>query len=157
MARIVKRYESRKLYDTEESRYVSLDEIGDWVRQGEQVRVIDNATNADVTAPTLTQIILDEGRKGVALSSELLHELVRRGERAVASGVEQVRHGVDRFVQRSIESLAPVQRARAEMSDLRRRLQELEDSLATVETGNTTHSNRTPKSRRPARRPKTRR
>ena len=152
MARIVKRYESRKLYDAQESRYVSLEEIGEWVRSGEQVRVIDNATNADVTAPTLTQIILDEGKKGVALSSELLHELVRRGERAVASGVEQVRHGVDRFVQRSIDSLAPVQRARAEMSDLRRRLQDLEDSLAAVEKGSTNPPMKRRRPRRPTER-----
>lgn len=138
MARVIKRYESRKLYDAQESRYVSLEEIGAWVRAGEEVRVVDNATNADVTAPTLTQIILDEGKKGVVLSSELLHELVRRGERAVATSVEQVRQGVDRFVQKSIDRLAPVQRARAEMSDLRRRLQDLEDSLAAIEKGSTT-------------------
>jgi polyhydroxyalkanoate synthesis repressor PhaR len=133
MGRVIKRYESRKLYDTQESRYVSLEEIGEWVRAGQHVRVIDNATEADVTAPTLTQIILDEGKKGVALSSELLHELVRRGERAVASGVEQVKQGVDRFVRTSIDRLAPVQRARAEMSELRRRLKALEDSLAAIE------------------------
>ena len=40
MHRLIKRYESRKLYDTEESRYVSLEEIGDWVRHGQQVQVV---------------------------------------------------------------------------------------------------------------------
>src|SRR3982750_502808 len=66
MIRLIKRYESRKLYDTEESRYVSLDEISGWIRQGQEVRVQDNATNNDVTSQTLTQIILDEGRKGTS-------------------------------------------------------------------------------------------
>ena len=64
MIRLIKRYESRKLYDTEESRYVSLDEISTWIRAGQEVRVMDNATNNDVTSQTLTQIILEEGRKG---------------------------------------------------------------------------------------------
>ena len=130
MIRLIKRYESRKLYDTEESRYVSLDEIATWIRQGQEVRVVDNATNNDVTSQTLTQIILDEGRKGTSfLPSELLHDLVRIGERAVNTGMEQVQHGVDKLIDR----LGPVRRAREEMSSLRARLEELEASLAELE------------------------
>jgi polyhydroxyalkanoate synthesis repressor PhaR len=134
MIRLIKRYESRKLYDTEESRYVSLDEIAGWVRQGQEVRVVDNATGADVTSQTLTQIILDEGRRGTSfIPSDLLHELVRIGERAVTTGVEQVQSGVDRLVQASIDRLGPVRRAREEMANLRARLEQLEASLADLE------------------------
>jgi polyhydroxyalkanoate synthesis repressor PhaR len=134
MIRLIKRYESRKLYDTEESRYVSLDEIAGWVRQGQEVKVVDNATSGDVTSQTLTQIILDEGRRGTAfLPSDLLHELVRIGEKAVSSGMEHVQSGVDRLVQASIDRLAPVRRAREEMSGLRARLEQLEASLAELE------------------------
>ena len=134
MIRLIKRYESRKLYDTEESRYVSLEEIANWVRQGQEVRVMDNATSGDVTSQTLTQIILDEGRKGTSfIPSELLHDLVRLGERAMSNGLEQVQHGVDRLVQASIDRLAPVRRAREEMSSLRTRLEQLEESLAELE------------------------
>src|SRR3954469_15496473 len=130
MIRLIKRYESRKLYDTEESRYVSLDEIAAWIRQGQEVRVMDNATNNDVTSQTLTQIILEEGRKGTSfLPSELLHDLVRLGERAVSTGMEQVQHGVDRIIDR----LGPVRRAREEMQSLRARLEQLETSLAELE------------------------
>ncbi|HYL04984.1 MAG TPA: polyhydroxyalkanoate synthesis regulator DNA-binding domain-containing protein [Thermoanaerobaculia bacterium] len=135
MIRLIKRYESRKLYDTEESRYVSLEEIAGWIRRGQEVRVLDNATSGDVTSQTLTQIILDEGRRGTSsLPSELLHELVRLGERAVHSGVEQVQHGVDKLVQASIDRLAPVRRAREEMSGLRTRLEQLEASLAALDS-----------------------
>ena len=135
MIRLIKRYESRKLYDTEESRYVSLEEISTWIREGQEVRVVDNATSADVTSQTLTQIILDEGRRGTSfLPSELLHELVRLGEKAVHSGVEQVQHGVDRLVQASVDRLAPVRRAREEMSRLRSQLERLESSLAHLES-----------------------
>jgi polyhydroxyalkanoate synthesis repressor PhaR len=130
MIRLIKRYESRKLYDTEESRYVSLDEISTWIRAGQEVRVVDNATNNDVTSQTLTQIILEEGRKGTSfLPSELLHDLVRIGERAVSNGMEQVQHGVDRLIDR----LGPVRKAREEMSSLRARLEQLETSLSELE------------------------
>lgn len=134
MIRLIKRYESRKLYDTEESRYVSLDEISGWIRQGQEVKVVDNATGGDVTSQTLTQIILDEGRRGTSfLPSELLHDLVRMGERAVSSGFEQVSSGVDRLVQASIDRLGPVRRVREEMSSLRARLEQLETSLTDLE------------------------
>jgi polyhydroxyalkanoate synthesis repressor PhaR len=153
MIRLIKRYESRKLYDTEESRYVSLDEIATWVRQGQEVRVVDNGTNNDVTSQTLTQIILDEGRKGTSfLPSELLHDLVRIGERAVSTGMEQVQHGVDRLIDR----LGPVRKAREEMSSLRSRLEELEVSLAELErtdhTVGTNGGTMEPKNGRPAER-----
>ena len=136
MIRLIKRYESRKLYDTEESRYVSLEEIATWVRQGQEVKVVDNATGADVTSQTLTQIILDEGRRGTSfLPSDLLHDLVRIGEKAMHTGIEQVQHGVDRLVHASIDRLAPVRRVREEMTSLRARLEQLESSLADLEQG----------------------
>ena len=143
MIRLIKRYESRKLYDTEESRYVSLEEIANWIRQGQEVKVVDNATNNDVTSQTLTQIILDEGRKGTSfLPSELLHDLVRVGERAVSNGMEQVQQGVDKLIDR----LGPVRRVREEMSSLRTRLEQLEQSLADLEASDVVD----PKNGRPA-------
>lgn len=147
MIRLIKRYESRKLYDTEESRYVSLDEISAWIRQGQEVRVVDNATNNDVTSQTLTQIILEEGRKGTSfLPSELLHDLVRIGERAVSTGMEQVQHGVDRLIDR----LGPVRKAREEMTSLKSRLEQLETSLAELEREDLTGTE--PKNGQPAER-----
>jgi len=134
MIRLIKRYESRKLYDTEESRYVSLEEIAGWVRQGQEVKVVDNATGADVTSQTLTQIILDEGRRGTSfLPSDLLHDLVRIGEKAMNTGIEQMQSGVDRLVQASMDRLAPVRRVREEMTSLRARLEQLEASLVDLE------------------------
>jgi polyhydroxyalkanoate synthesis repressor PhaR len=154
MVRLIKRYESRKLYDTEESRYVSLEDIAQWVRSGQEVRVIDNASSEDVTQQTLTQIILDEGRRGTSfLPSELLHELVRVGERAVSSGVEQLQHGVDRVLKASVDRLGPVRKAREEMALLRQRLEELEDSLASLEADRANGSERAGRARGAAARP----
>ncbi|MFP3939665.1 MAG: polyhydroxyalkanoate synthesis regulator DNA-binding domain-containing protein [Thermoanaerobaculia bacterium] len=135
MIRLIKRYESRKLYDTEESRYVSLEDIASWIREGQEVRVVDNATSADVTPQTLTQIIVEEGRRGASpLPTELLHELVRLGERTVSTGLDQVQTRVGRLVESSIDRFGPVRRAREEMNVLRERLEQLEDSLAELES-----------------------
>lgn len=134
MIRLIKRYESRKLYDTEESRYVSLEDIASWIREGQDVRVVDNSTDADVTPQTLTQIIVEEGRKGDSpLPSELLHELVRLGERTVSSGFEQVQTRMGKLFEASIDRVGPVRRAREEMNLLRERLEQLEASLADLE------------------------
>ncbi len=130
MIRVIKRYESRKLYDTEESRYVSLEDLAQWVREGQEIKVIDNASSDDVTSQILTQVILDEGKRGTSfLPTELLHELVRAGERAFHSGVEQVQTKVDTLVQKSIDRLGPVRQAREEMALLRERLVDLEKTL----------------------------
>ena len=158
MIRLIKRYESRKLYDTEESRYVSLEDIASWVRTGQEVKVVDNGTSEDVTAQTLTQVILDEGKKGTSLlPSELLHELVRVGERAVSSGVEQLQHGVDRVLKASMDRLGPVRRAREEMSQLRERMEELESSLEALERDREAGPGARARSPRPAARAASRR
>jgi len=134
MIRLIKRYGSRKLYDTEASRYVALDELAGWIRGGQQIKVIDNKTSDDVTAQTLTQIISEEGRKGTSLlPNEVLHELIRAGEKAVSNGVEQLQNRMDRLVQASMDRIGPVRRAREEMALLRERLEELEVSLAAFE------------------------
>ncbi|MEZ5332498.1 MAG: polyhydroxyalkanoate synthesis regulator DNA-binding domain-containing protein [Thermoanaerobaculia bacterium] len=135
MLRVIKRYESRKLYDTEESRYVSLEEIAGWVREGQDVRVVDNSSSEDVTTQTLTQIILEEGRNGSSrLPSELLHELIRFGSKALSTGVEHVQQGVDKLVRSSVDRLGPVREAREEMDLLRSRLEKLEGSLQELES-----------------------
>jgi len=61
--RIIKRYANRKLYDMTESCYITHEEIAQLVRNGEDVRIIDNKTKADLTSATLTQILVDEDRR----------------------------------------------------------------------------------------------
>ncbi len=151
MIRIIKRYESRKLYDTEESRYVSLEDLAQWVRDGQEVKVIDNSTSADVSAQILTQIILDEGKRGTSfLPTELLHELVRAGEKAVSTGVGRAKDKVDQLVQASIDRLAPVRHAREEMSHLRARLADLEQTLSRLESESAEPVARKPAARKAA-------
>jgi len=61
--RVIKRYANRKLYDMTESCYITHDEIASLVREGEEIRIIDNRTQADLTSATLTQILLEEERR----------------------------------------------------------------------------------------------
>lgn len=89
--RIIKRYSNRKLYDTKDSRYVTLQQIGEMVRAGEEVQIIDNATKEDKTEVTLA-LIISEDLKAKPRSVPLgtLRELIQeRGERLLT----QLREG----------------------------------------------------------------
>jgi polyhydroxyalkanoate synthesis repressor PhaR len=135
MARLIKRYENRKLYDTTASQYVSLSDIADLVRDGATVRVVDNGTGRDLTAQTLTQIILEEGRDGkTAIPSDILHDLLRRSEAALDSGLDQIRTTVDDLVQGSVGRLKKLlQRPRShELDELQAQLRTLEQQLSTL-------------------------
>ena len=61
--RVIKRYANRKLYDTQRSRYVTLDQIADMIRCGEDVKIVDNNSKEDLTSVTLAQIIFEEEKK----------------------------------------------------------------------------------------------
>lgn len=149
MPRVIKRYSNRKLYDVRARRYISLEEIGVLVRDGETIQVVDNASGEDITAQTLTLVILEEGKRGSSLlPTDMLHSLLRRGEQvidnglgAVRSSVEGVRHGVENAVQGGFERVSnilpaipalptlPVAR-REDIDQLREKVAEMEATLA---------------------------
>lgn len=85
--RIIKRYSNRKLYDTVESRYVTLPQIAQLVRKGEDVRIIDNNTKEDLTSVTLAQILYEEERKqSRTLPLGALKDLIHTsGEKIISS------------------------------------------------------------------------
>ncbi len=89
--RIIKRYSNRKLYDTRGSSYVTLLQIAEMIRNGEDVQVIDNATKEDKTDVTLALIISEELRsKPRAIPIATLKALIRhRGEKILT----QLREG----------------------------------------------------------------
>jgi polyhydroxyalkanoate synthesis repressor PhaR len=77
--RVIKRYSNRKLYDTQDSRYVTLLQIAEMVRGGEEVQIIDNNTKDDLTEVTLAQIIYEEQKahsRNVPLQTlkEIIHQ-----------------------------------------------------------------------------------
>jgi polyhydroxyalkanoate synthesis repressor PhaR len=85
--RVIKRYSNRKLYDTVESRYVTLPQIAQLVRKGEDVRIIDNNSKEDLTSVTLAQILYEEERKqSRALPLGALKDLIHTsGEKIMTS------------------------------------------------------------------------
>jgi polyhydroxyalkanoate synthesis repressor PhaR len=83
-AKVIKRYTNRKLYDTVESRYVTLDEIAQMIKGGAEVKIIDNRTKEDLTSVTLAQIIFEEEKKRSQMPLGVLREIIRHGGEAVA-------------------------------------------------------------------------
>ena len=86
--KIIKRYTNRKLYDTVESRYVTLDEIAEMVKAGAEVKIVDNRTKEDLTSVTLAQIIFEEEKKTSKMSLRTLKDLIRHGGERAAQLVE---------------------------------------------------------------------
>lgn len=83
---VIKRYSNRKLYDTESKRYVTLDDVAEFIRRGDDVRVVDHVTGDDLTSTTLLQVIFEEEKKiGGLLPQVVLTRLIRAGGEAVSS------------------------------------------------------------------------
>ena len=89
-ARTIKRYSNRKLYDTRDSRYVTLLQIAELVRSGEEVRIIDNTTKDDLTEVTLAQIIFEEQKsKGRNVPLQTLKEMIQARTEKVLSDLRE--------------------------------------------------------------------
>lgn len=156
MAYVIKRYSNRKLYDTQESRYVTLEEIEEMIRAGREVSVVDAASGEDLTSVTLTQIILENERNHrSALPAAFLHQLIKYGEAWQDFVQRSMRSSLEGLVsnQREMERVfrewsarsgwgaasnreeprreaePEAQRLRDEVSSLRERLRSLEERL----------------------------
>jgi polyhydroxyalkanoate synthesis repressor PhaR len=77
---IIKKYGNRRLYDTGDSRYITLDELAAKIRGGTDVRIVDAQTGDDLTQPTLVQIVLENGAAARLLPAPLLMQMVRLGD-----------------------------------------------------------------------------
>lgn len=78
--RIIKKYQNRKLYDTQDSCYVTLDGIAKMIRDGEEIAVIDNNTKEDVTALILTQVLYEQEKTNQSvLPVSILKHIIRSG------------------------------------------------------------------------------
>jgi polyhydroxyalkanoate synthesis repressor PhaR len=109
---LIKRYPNRKLYDTEAKQYITLEGIATLIRQEKEIRVIDHATGEDLTAVTLSQVILEqEKRQDGFLPQTVLTGLIRAGgdrlstlRRALASPLDLARH-VDEEIDERLQAL----------------------------------------------------
>lgn len=126
-AKIIKRYSNRKLYDTERSKYVTLDEIARMIKAGDEVTIIDNETKEDLTSVTLTQIIFEEEKRESRMPLAMLRNLIQTGgetlqgffDRSVKVPVSEIKDSA----QKSVEELRQVAtRSVSEWTDTARRV-----------------------------------
>jgi polyhydroxyalkanoate synthesis repressor PhaR len=80
---VVKKYGNRRLYDTADSRYITLEELAAKIRGGADAQVIDAKSGKDLTQATLTQIVLESRNASRLLPVPLLFQLVRMGDDAL--------------------------------------------------------------------------
>jgi polyhydroxyalkanoate synthesis repressor PhaR len=96
---LIKRYASRRLYNTETSDYVTLEDIAGFIRQGREVQIVDLKTGDDLTRQYLLQIVAEHESKGESvLPVDVLTDLVR----SYATGMQAV---MPQFLASSFEML----------------------------------------------------
>jgi polyhydroxyalkanoate synthesis repressor PhaR len=89
--RIIKRYANRKLYDTQHSRYVTLEQISEMIRNGDEVKIVDNKTKEDLTSVTLAQIIFEEEKKQRSfLPLTAMRNIIQNGGEWIAEAQRRV-------------------------------------------------------------------
>ena len=113
MAILIKRYANRKLYNTEASRFITLRGISELVREGREIRVVDNESGDDITPIILSQILVDDqkqARDQDPVSGRVLSELIQRGGDAlygilrrsagdVSENLNDARDGLNRWIE----------------------------------------------------------
>ncbi len=129
MSRIIKRYENRKLYDTQNRKYISLEELASLIRQGHNVKVIDKKSDNDITTQTLTQIILEEGKKGKnPLPKEILYDAIRWGYDLINDGIKQASNSLDDLLADSLKQIYQVGQS-VHLNQLRKKISLLEEMI----------------------------
>src|SRR3954466_16182472 len=104
-AKIIKRYQNRKLYDTDASCYVTLDEIAEMIQQGEEVTVVDNRNQKDITAATLTQIIFEKQKRSESpVPISTLRHIIQHGDGSFSSFLSKGSDGNQLEIIRTLEN-----------------------------------------------------
>ena len=101
---IITKYSSRRLYNTQTSEYVTLDQIADFIRDGKEVNIIDKETNEDVTNQYLLQIISDyEIKKGASIPKDILTEIIKSYSDASKNFVPEILSQTFKFMKENQE------------------------------------------------------
>jgi polyhydroxyalkanoate synthesis repressor PhaR len=77
---IIKKYANRKLYDTRDKQYLTMDRLAELIKAGEEVSILDNETGEDLTSPIVSQLLAREKRDDEkAVPSGVLIQMLRKG------------------------------------------------------------------------------
>ena len=141
-AKIVKRYSNRKLYDTERSKYVTLDEIARMIKAGDEVTIIDNESKEDLTSVTLTQIIYEEEKRESRMPLAMLRNLIQTGgtslqdffdksvKAPVVGSIDSAQKSVEELRQSALQIKDNATRSVNEITDAARRMFSREERKA---------------------------
>jgi polyhydroxyalkanoate synthesis repressor PhaR len=87
---LIKKYTNRKLYHTNRKQYITLDRIAALIQAGEDVRVVDNESGEDITAPILAQVVAQARHKGGLLPTHVLTDLIQASGERIAEMREAI-------------------------------------------------------------------
>ncbi|RJP41419.1 MAG: hypothetical protein C4548_09340 [Desulfobacteraceae bacterium] len=77
---LIKKYANRKLYDTTDKQYLTMDRLAELIKKGAEVTIVDNATGKDLTASIVTQLLAREKNEtGAAVPPSILMQMLRKG------------------------------------------------------------------------------
>ncbi len=97
--RVIKRYANRKLYDKQHSRYVTLDQIAEMIRGGDDVKIVDNKSKEDLTSITLAQIIFEEEKRQKSfLPLQAMRNIIQTGGESITHLVSQAKGRVTQML-----------------------------------------------------------
>lgn len=132
--RTIKRYSNRKLYDTESSKYVTLEEIAHMVKAGEEIVIIDNKTKDDLTSVTLTQIIYEEEKRKSRMPLSMLRSLITSSGDAVQDFFErQVKQPVVETIDQANKGVSDLRNSALKLSNVaQERINELTEKARGV-------------------------
>ncbi len=117
--KVIKRYQNRKLYDTEASAYVTLDKIAEMVRSGRAIQVVDNRDQRDITEMTLIQVIFEKQREAAErIPISTLSHIIRKGDGSLGAFLAGSAEGNQLEIVRELEE---------QVKQLGQKLAELED------------------------------
>lgn len=94
--RVIKRYANRKLYDTRESRYVTLQQIAEMIKGGDDVLIIDNNSKEDLTSVTLAQIIYEQEKAATQRLPTALRDFIQTGSERLMASIREGRRLIRR-------------------------------------------------------------
>lgn len=162
MTRIIKRYPNRKLYDTAQSAYITLDQVEALVRSGEELRIVDNTSGDDITKATLAHIIFEHEKtrpdglplntlRGIIQSGEEFinrlqspvsqfreefrrkAEAIEEGSKAVRDFVESTQRSIDEMQMRIDDRLRDAVDQITHIPEMKREMRQLEGRLSQMQ------------------------
>lgn len=106
----IKRYSNRKLYDTENSKYITIDDIAELIKNNVEIRVIDNKTNEDITNVVMANVILKlEKNDSGFVHLKNLKEIIQNKGDSISNYISKtkvtIKNEVDKIIKRGEEEL----------------------------------------------------